>query len=191
MTVETILGYAHRLLKEAIQKGDDVVDATVGNGHDTLKLAEWVGESGRVFGFDIQQQAIDATQLRLEESQGLSERVTLYHKSHADIDEVLESTNIKAAVFNLGYLPGGDKSIVTVPQVTIQAIEQLQNHLLPGGVLVLVVYPGHPEGRIEAEAVLQFASNLDQRNWHVGRYERINQKSAPPFVIIIEKARSN
>ena len=184
--VESILPFAHRLLKEALHNGGLAVDATIGNGHDTVKLAEW---TDRVIGFDIQVEAINATRRRLVDA-SLLDNVTLYNKSHAEIDTILEEQNVQAAVFNLGYLPGGDKSIVTTPESTIHAIKALQNHLLPGGLIVLVVYPGHPEGKIEADALLKFASQLDQRHWHVTRYERLNQKSSPPFVVAIEKAHS-
>lgn len=190
MTLDGILPYAHRLLKNVLRAGDKAVDATLGNGHDTVKLAEWVGEQGHVYGFDIQPEAVSSASRRLKEN-GLLDRTTLFCESHANLSRFLGAQHIKAAVFNLGYLPGGDKAVVTAPDSTIMAIQALQSHLTLGGIIVLVVYPGHPEGKIEAEKILHFARSLDQKAWHVAKYERLNQKSSPPFVIAIEKAGSD
>ncbi|MFX3623699.1 MAG: class I SAM-dependent methyltransferase [Ectobacillus sp.] len=189
MKLERILPFARTLLHTAVQPGSYAVDATMGNGHDTCFLAELVGEEGKVFAFDIQRQALENTKLRLEEN-SLDKRAILFHASHDELLRVLPKEahgNITGAVFNLGYLPGGDKEIVTKPHSTIAAIQQLLEVMAPEGIIVLVIYHGHPEGELERDEVINFAANLDQKKAHVLRYEFINQRNHPPFIIAIEK----
>jgi len=189
MKLMRILPFARSLIDLAVKEGDIVVDATVGNGHDTLYLAERVGLSGHVFGFDIQAQAIENTTKRLREHQ-METRVTLVQASHAELRTHIPSQykgRITGAMFNLGYLPGGDKQIVTKPNSTIAAIEQLLEIMAPEGIIVLVIYHGHPEGAIERDALLQYVSTIDQQRAHVIRYEFMNQINHPPFIVAIEK----
>ncbi len=180
---------AHAMLTQRVRVGDTVLDATAGNGHDTAFLADLVGDNGCVIVIDIQQSAIDATQQRCE-SLGLADRVQLVCDSHAQIDTILSSrdiSNLSAAVFNLGYLPGGDKSLVTHPDTTIAALEQALNHLRPGGLLLIVCYPGHPEGAVESDAVSAWASSLDEQHYLAVNYSSMNQTKRPPFIIAIER----
>ncbi|MGN1402671.1 MAG: class I SAM-dependent methyltransferase [Bacillus sp. (in: firmicutes)] len=188
MKLDRILPFARLLLKKAINEGDIAIDATVGNGHDTLFLTGLVGESGHVYGFDIQEQAITAASDRLKEHHA-EHLVTLFQASHSRVAELVPESNKKltAAVFNLGYLPGGDKSIVTVADTTITAIEQILDRMEPEGIIVLVVYHGHPEGAKEKNLILEYAENLPQERAHVLQYGFINQVNAPPFIIAIEK----
>ncbi|OLN21653.1 rRNA methyltransferase [Domibacillus antri] len=189
MTLDGILPFAQKLLENAVSPGDAVVDATAGNGHDTLFLANLAGESGRIYAFDVQKQAIEKTSGRLSEA-GLLNRVSLFHAGHeqaAALIPALDHGRISAAIFNLGYLPKSDKTIVTKPETTIDAVKQLFNIMKPGGVIVLVIYHGHEEGAIERDAVVSFAASLDQQQAHVMRYEFINQANNPPFIIAIEK----
>jgi SAM-dependent methyltransferase len=189
MKLDRILPFARKLLQLAIKEGDYAIDATVGNGHDTVFLAELVGDSGHVFGFDIQQQAIDNTTHRLKK-QDVLQRVTLFRKSHDQILQTIPSTvhgKVTGAVFNLGYLPGGDKNIVTKPESTIRSIEQILEIMAPEGIIVLVIYHGHPEGAVERDAVLEYAHRIDQRIAHVLEYRFINQINHPPFIVAIEK----
>ncbi|EUJ45015.1 tRNA (mnm(5)s(2)U34)-methyltransferase [Paenilisteria rocourtiae] len=188
MNLKSILPFSHDLLNRIILPGDTVVDATIGNGHDTAFLANLVGVNGRVFGFDIQQEAIDATTQLLTEKR-LNTQVTLLHESHAKMTELLSEQTIKAAIFNLGYLPGGNKTITTLADSTIQAIDAALSLLEIGGITILVIYHGHPEGQIEKSAVLNYAKSLPQEQFHVLEYRFINQRSNPPFVIAIEKRK--
>lgn len=189
MKLAKILPFTRTLMDLAVNEGDIAVDATVGNGHDTLYLAQRVGESGHVFGFDIQKEAIAATSARLQEHNML-QRVTLFQASH---DQLLEKIpahyhgRITGAMFNLGYLPGGDKRIVTKPDSTIRAIEQLLQIMAKEGIIVIVVYHGHPEGAIERDALLHYTKAIDQKRAHVLKYEFINQMNNPPFIIALEK----
>ena len=189
MKVEQILPFARKLLTNTVSSGDIVVDATVGNGMDSLFLAQLVGESGQVFGFDIQEAAIHKTKQRLLDNDCAS-RVQLFLTGHENVREVLPPSargQVAGAIFNLGYLPGGDKSIVTTPETTIAAIEQLCDLLKKEGIIVLVIYHGHEEGAKERDILLPFLENLDQKQYHVIRYGFINQKNHPPFIVAIEK----
>jgi tRNA A58 N-methylase Trm61 len=164
MKLERVLPFARALLQTAVTEGDYAVDATLGNGHDTCFLAEIVGDNGKVFGFDIQREAIESSTIRLKEKE-LFERTVLVHDSHDTLLSVLPEDakgKVTGAIFNLGYLPGGDKHIVTKPNSTISAIEQLLSVMAPEGIIVLVIYHGHPEGQVERDAVLKFAEELDQ-----------------------------
>ncbi|AQY51398.1 rRNA methyltransferase [Listeria weihenstephanensis] len=189
MNLKSILPFSHDLLTRLLVPGDIVVDATAGNGHDTAFLAELVGINGHVFSFDIQQQAIDATTELLKEKQ-LADQVTLFCESHANMTSLLADQSIKAAIFNLGYLPGGDKTITTLADTTIQAIESALSLLAVGGIVILVIYHGHPEGQTEKSAVLHYAESLAQEQFHVLEYRFINQRNNPPFVIAIEKRKT-
>ena len=189
MKLERILPFARALLEKAITPGDSAVDGTLGNGHDTVMLANLVGEHGHIFGFDIQETAVVNSQLRIKEN-GLEDRVTFYQIGHEHIKESIPRGyhgEITAAIFNLGYLPGGDKSIVTQPETTISAIDQLMDIMAPEGIIILVVYHGHPEGAVERDILLQYVRNIDQKKAHVLQYNFINQANQPPFIIAIEK----
>ncbi|MFK3958043.1 class I SAM-dependent methyltransferase [Guptibacillus hwajinpoensis] len=189
MTLQRILPFTRTLLNSVLTEGGIAIDGTCGNGHDTLFLAESVGKLGKVYGFDIQSEAIEATEKRLTEA-NQSAQVALFHESHASINSNIETKdvgNVSAAIFNLGYLPGGDKTIVTKPEETIQAVTDILHLLRSEGLLILVVYPGHPEGKIESEKVTDFASGLDQSHYQVLKYQFINQINEPPYILAISK----
>ncbi|MBM7692964.1 SAM-dependent methyltransferase [Peribacillus deserti] len=189
MKLERILPFARRLLQSAVSEGDIAVDATLGNGHDTVFLASLSGESGHVYGFDIQEAAVDHSKQRIE-ANNLSKQVTLFLKGHQYIQTSipeLHAGKIKGAIFNLGYLPGGNKSVVTKAETTIQAVQQLLEWMAPEGIIVLVIYQGHPEGKLERDSLLSFISSIPQDMAHVLQYAFINQVNDPPFIIAIEK----
>ncbi|MCA1011030.1 tRNA (mnm(5)s(2)U34)-methyltransferase [Halobacillus halophilus] len=189
MTLQPILHYAHSLMENVITDGDIAVDATCGNGHDTLFLTGLVGEKGHVYGFDVQEQAITKTEERLKKHL-VEERVTLVQDSHSQLTKYISpvhQSQIKGAIFNLGYLPGSDKTIVTKPAETISSIEQLLSFLPQGGMIVLVIYYGHAGGKEEKDALTEYVSSLDQKSFRVLQYGFINQRNTPPFIIAIEK----
>lgn len=189
MKLERILPFARNLLEMAIPEGGIAVDATMGNGHDTLLLAQLVGDDGHVYAFDIQTDAITNTSIRLKENQ-LLDRVTLFKKSHDELQESIPSPihgKINGAIFNLGYLPGGNKEIVTKPTSTIAAIEQLLAIMSKEGIIVLVIYHGHEQGAVERDEILDYVSSIEQQSAHVLEYRFINQANNPPFIIAIEK----
>ncbi|MCM3116562.1 methyltransferase domain-containing protein [Neobacillus sp. MER 74] len=189
MKIDKVLPFAKNLLKKAVQPGDVVIDATVGNGYDTVFLAELVGASGHVFGFDIQEKAIAASKERLI-NQSLSERVTLFHSGHEQLSQLIPNNyqgKVTGAIFNLGYLPGSDKTIVTQPETTINALQQLLEMIAPEGIIVLVIYHGHKGGAEERDSLLDYCQKIDQKTAHVLQYQFINQQNSPAFIIAIEK----
>ncbi|MGK9332954.1 class I SAM-dependent methyltransferase [Melissococcus plutonius] len=185
--LETALQYSHFLLNEIICPGDHVVDATMGNDNDTLFLAKLVGDKGKVYAFDIQKQALERTRQRLIENQVI-QCTELFQQGHETIEQVLPiETTLSAAIFNLGYLPKSDKEIVTLPETTIQAIEQLLIRLKSKGRLLLVIYYGHSGGQEELKAVSYYCQQLPQEQFNVLSYQFINQKNQPPILFCIEK----
>lgn len=175
------------LLQDAISEGDVVIDATMGNGNDTKYLAEKVCESGFVYSFDVQEIAIKNT-TKLINKNNLQDRVKLILDGHQNISKYV-SEPISCALFNLGYLPRADHSVITKPDTTIEAIKQCLDLLKPHGIVSLAVYTGHEGGELEGSAVLEFVSNLDQTYFNVLKSSFINQKNNPPHIIMIEKKK--
>lgn len=173
---------AHQLVSNAVEEGDTVVDATIGNGHDTVFLADLVGSFGKVIGFDIQAQAIEQTRNRL----GGGENVTLHLDSHGDMESYL-NIEVNAVMFNLGYLPGGDQKIITVPASTLSALKTAAEHLAINGVITIVAYIGHEGGSDEASKVDQWAETLCPDHFSVIRYEFSNRKNKAPYLIGIQR----
>ena len=171
---------AHQMLSKTIKSGDVVVDATMGNGWDTAFLA---GLTDKVYAFDVQKEALVSTQALLQEKK-LEAKLIL--DGHESIDKYVKDS-VKAAIFNLGYLPRADKSVITQPSTTLRALDILKEKLLPHGQIMLVVYYGHEGGQSEKDAVLAWASELPQAQWHVMKYEPLNQIHTPPFLICIEQ----
>lgn len=152
---ERLTDTAGRAVAAVLGPGDWAVDATLGNGHDCLLLAEQVGPGGRVFGFDVQAEALHRSQQRLDLA-GLAARVTLIRAGHERMVELLPERSrgrIAAVMFNLGYLPGGDKRIVTRAATSLTAVEQALGLVRPGGLVSVLVYVGHPGGAGELQAL--------------------------------------
>lgn len=179
------LACAHDWVARAVQPGARVVDATAGNGHDTLFLAELVGEGGLVYAFDIQPAAIASTRRAVEDA-GYSERVELHTCSHARMAEVVPG-GILAAMFNLGYLPGGDKCVTTTPAETLPALETAFRLLAPGGLLAVMCYPGHAGGREECDAVCAAWSHLPQNEGLAYLLQSWNGTPDAPFLLAVQK----
>lgn len=175
----------HQMIEEYVKEGDVAVDATVGNGWDTKKLCELVGDTGKVIGFDIQEEAIQNTSKRLK-AEGLSERAELYCCSHDQADLYVKEP-IKAFMMNLGYLPGGNKEIVTCMESTIKAIHILSERLMSGGIGTILVYYGHEGGPEEKKAVEEFMASMPAGWGQITRMEIVNRKNSPPILYILEK----
>ncbi|MDP4624305.1 MAG: methyltransferase domain-containing protein [Akkermansiaceae bacterium] len=174
----------HHLLRDRISHGDTVIDATAGNGHDTLFLAGAVGETGRVIAIDIQEQAITSTRSRLDAA-GLTARATLHHASHTQIREIASGTTPTVILFNLGYLPGADRSITTCTADSLSAIATSVKILPPRGILAITCYTGHASGEDESTAVTEFiTAHNDLRN---ARYGLIGTRNPAPFLLLCEK----
>lgn len=176
---------AHQLVSERVREGDNAVDATAGNGHDSVFLAELVGENGRVWSYDVQEEAVQSTLRRLEAT-GLEGRVRVRRGCHSAIGEDLDGS-IAAGMFNLGYLPGGNHEIITRPETTIDALNQVSGALRAGGIVTCVVYPGHAGGKVERRAVEAWFGVLPQEDFAVIRYGFENQRNSPPFLMAAER----
>ena len=174
------LEMAHDFLAQVITQEDIVVDATMGNGHDTLFLAKLAKQ---VYAFDIQEQALEKTSQRLQEA-GLT-NAELILQGHETVDQFVRE--VKAAIFNLGYLPSADKSIITQPQTTLEALDKLCHMLVKGGRIAIMIYYGHEGGDIERDAVMDFISHLPQQEYTAAIYRTLNQINNPPFLVMIEK----
>lgn len=185
MALQGILPFAHSLLREHLQNGDCAVDATAGNGHDTVLLAECVGADGMVYAFDVQQQALDNTLCRLKNS-SLDGRTRLIAAGHERMADYVPQ-GIAAAVFNFGWLPGSDKSIATRAETSVAALQQAADLLKSGGLIAAAVYTGHAEGAEEAPFIDRWAENLPQERFKVLRYQFVNQKNRPPYLLAIYK----
>lgn len=172
---------AQRMAAKYLFEGAIAIDATAGNGFDTLFLAEHVGESGTVYAIDIQQSAIDSICKKLLE-RGFSKRCKLICQSHAQLDEFLRNEHrgeVAVAMLNLGYLPLGDKNIITASESTLSALDRIHHVLLrPGGLLTVLAYPGHPGGRAELESVIQWVEDHRQ-GYQVDRFQDFNNPKSP------------
>jgi 16S rRNA C1402 N4-methylase RsmH len=185
----SVLDQAKSLTEEILSDGDIAVDATLGNGYDAVHLARQVAPTGRLFGVDLQEEAIVRSRERLS-SEGLEKSVSLIRGNHASLLRLLPSAivgRVGAVMFNLGYLPGGDRTAPTRAETTIPAIQQAVDLLQPCGRMTIVLYRGHPEGPPEYRAVLEAVREWDQRNLEVLHYRFINQVHQPPELLVIEK----
>ncbi len=170
-----------------IQSGDSVIDATTGNGHDTLWLSNAVGPSGHVYAFDIQCAALEIAKNRLIEND-LDGRVSFLHSCHSQLKEYLpQERSISAVVFNLGYLPQGDKSVTTRAKTTLQALTHSLPRLRAGGMISVVLYPGRPEGDRETSNVLKWVSDLDDECFSHELVENPNKNPKSPIIVFIKR----
>ncbi len=178
--------FSHFLLRKFLKEGDIAVDATAGNGRDTEFMAKLVGSTGKVYAFDIQKNAIENTG-KLLQKKNLSERVNLIHENHKNINKYIDEEIVTAVIFNLGFLPGGNKEIITRPDTTLAALKSSLKVIISGGIIVLVIYCGHKGGKEEKDTLINFCENLDYKLYNVLHYQFINQKNFPPQVLAIEK----
>ncbi|MCO4468260.1 SAM-dependent methyltransferase [Streptococcus infantarius subsp. infantarius] len=177
------LHLSHDFLAEVLDDGAVAVDATMGNGNDTAFLAQ---HAKKVYAFDVQEQALKSTQERLEK-QAIS-NAQLILDGHQNLDKYV-SEPIRAAIFNLGYLPSADKTVITKPDTTLVAIEKILERLEIGGRLAIMIYYGHEGGDMEKDAVLEYVNQLDQRLFTAMLYQPLNQINQPPFLVMIEKLK--
>jgi len=179
---------AHKKITAYLHDADRAVDATMGNGYDTVFLAKQVGQHGKVYAFDVQQAALTATQTRLDD-EGLSDQVKLIHDSHQHLAKHLSEDGVKSVrciIFNLGYLPGSDKTILTTPASTIAALNTAVSNLQKPGIISILAYTAHAGGRLEAEAVKTWAMALDKQQYRINIEIPPRVKQSPPELILIE-----
>ena len=179
------VGFSHLFLRQVVRPGDRVIDATCGRGRDTLFLAELVGNTGEVWAFDVQEEALVET-AELIRVAGCSAWVKLVHAGHESLSRYV-CEPVRAVVFNLGYLPGNRAGVVTHPKTSLAALDQSLPLLLPGGVIVLVVYTGHPGGEEEAAGIEVWAHALPAREFNVWKSRQLNRADSAPYVIVVGK----
>lgn len=185
--IKNALILSSKIMERVVGFGDSVVDCTMGNGNDSLKLAQLVGNSGRVFSFDIQKEAIEISKSKLEE-EGLLNRVSLINDGHENIDKYILK-EVDFIIYNLGYLPGGNKEIVTKSETTVESIIKGLSLLSSNGTLLVVSYIGHSGGMDENNEIEIMFESLEQREYNVVKFQFFNQKNNPPIVYMIEKSK--
>lgn len=179
--MDKIIEYAHKLITEKVSKNDITLDLTAGKGNDSLFLAK---VSKFVYSFDIQLKAINESKALTKDYKNIK----FIHDSHEYIN-IYVKEKVKGAIFNLGYLPGGDKNITTKKTSTIKAIDEVLKLLLVEGRCVIVLYPGHEPGKLEADAVEDYVKKLPQKQFEVLKYQFINQINSPPYLLAIERVK--
>ena len=183
MAMVDLVGLHKYFILEHLKEGDVAVDFTMGNGNDTLFLSKAVGESGRVYAFDIQEDALISTRAHLEVN-GAPENYTLICASHHRVKEFVEGP-IKAGMFNLGYLPrSGRKAVTTMRETTMPAVEAALELLAPDGVLIVAIYPGHEEGALEGEMLREYFSSLSKYRICPSEFKILNSPTSPYFFLV-------
>jgi hypothetical protein len=184
------VGWAQLLMQDRLHPGDAVLDATAGNGHDTLFLARLVGKTGHVWAFDVQAAAVSETRRRLDEA-GMH-HATVIHAGHETMREhvpVELQGRLRGIMFNLGYLPGSDKSVITHTATTLSALTSAIELLAMGGLLTIAVYPGHEGGADEQRAIMEWAAALSSSSYEVQLFRPINRSASPPECWAVWKRR--
>lgn len=178
--------WAAELIEGALHEGAIAVDATLGNGHDCLWLCMLVGQSGHVYGFDVQKEAVEASAGRLAQA-GMQDRATLLLDGHQHMLDHVQPESADAVMFNLGWLPGAAHGVTTQTQTTLQAVNAALTVLKQEGLLTICIYPGHEEGTREKEALLNWAQKLNEREYDVMLRCYLNQSKDPPLMIAVKK----
>ena len=169
-----------------LREGDVAVDFTMGNGHDTEFLSKTVGPTGHVFAFDVQEMALASTAENLRAA-GCDDNYTLILDSHHNVEKYVD-VPIKAGMFNLGYLPGSDKSVTTMRKTTLPAIEAAIRLMDRDAIILVAVYPGHAEGEAEGKMICDYLSTLSRYKVCCTRIQILNSPTSPFFILIENKA---
>ena len=172
-------------LDKIVQKGDIVIDATMGNGYDTIYLGNLVGENGKVYAFDVQEEAIKSTKKKVERD-NMTDRVELILDGHQNLDKYVKE-EVSCVVFNLGYLPRAKHVVITKPDTTLEAIKKSLKLLKPNGIRSIAAYRGHEGGLEEKNYICEYLDNLNQNEFNVLHMQFTNQINNPPQLILIEK----
>lgn len=183
MAMVDLVGLHKHFIMEHLCEGDVAVDFTMGNGNDTLFLSKAVGEGGKVYAFDIQEEALASTRAHLE-ANGAPENYTLICASHHRVKEFVTEP-IKAGMFNLGYLPrSGKKAVTTMRETTMPAVKAALELLAPDGVLIVAIYPGHEEGALEGEMLREYFSTLSRFRICPSEFKILNSPTSPYFFLV-------
>ena len=179
---------AHHHWRSLVEPGGIIIDATCGNGHDTLFLAKLTltPSSGALYALDLQATAIAATRARLlsQLPEPLYRRVHFLEGCHANLPGTLLPGSVKLIVYNLGYLPGGDKNLITKPGTTLESLHRARALIEIGGAISIACYTGHPGGAEEERAVVEYASSLDSEEWNCCHHRWLNRKLGPSLLFL-------
>lgn len=175
--------WAQQMLREALGPGARAIDATMGNGKDTAFLAELVGAEGRVYAFDVQSEAVERTRALLSE-RGLLDRTRLFCAGHQLVETYVPEP-VDAAVFNLGWLPGGGREVTTRVETTLAAVNACLTLLKRGGLMTICAYPGHEEGERERLALEAWARSLAPERFDALIQGYVNRPNHPPQLFCI------
>lgn len=187
MIVTKITDMAKLIWKEHISEGDIILDATLGNGNDSIFLSELVGENGKIYAMDIQKKAIDITKEKLNQEK--HKNIFLILDSHENLDKYIEE-KLSLIVFNLGYLPGENDGITTKSSSTLIALMKSLFKLKKGGILSVAAYKGHDNGEEYIE-VFKFLSTLDPKRYKVSLVNPINQSERAPRLFLCQKMKED
>ncbi len=185
----SVVQFAHTLIRQCSNSARFALDATAGQGFDTLFLADLVGEDGRVLALDIQQEALDKTMMELQRH-SLEQRVLLERRSHDELDEILPRIafpKLDLVMYNLGYLPGSDKLCTTQAHSTIESLKQASRYMIAGSVLSVCVYRAHAGAEDEYEQLLLWLQTLDPTMFRVQQYRALLSPKAPECFIVVKK----
>ncbi|MST99927.1 class I SAM-dependent methyltransferase [Tissierella pigra] len=182
------LKIAKDIILNCVKDGQVVVDCTVGNGNDTILLAKLVGKTGIVYGFDIQKTALEITKENLA-CENIDNDVRLIHDGHENIDLYIKE-KVDFIIYNLGYLPKGNKSIKTNKDTTLKSLQKAITILNDSGIILITCYIGHEGGLEEKEEVEEFLKTLNQKQFNVIKYDFINQINHPPILYGVEKSKT-
>lgn len=194
---------AHSYWKKSLKSGDIAIDATCGNGYDTLELAHLLFNLetaastlpitvSKLIAIDRQKKAVDATRARLKSTVSkdiMRHHVCLLEQCHSSFPSDITMESVALIVYNLGYLPGGNKALTTMHSTTLQSLKSALSLITPGGCISITCYPGHEEGRQEEHLIKEFASNLNPREWSCCYHSWLNRYQAPSL-FIIQKAEN-
>ena len=184
-----LTGLHKHFISEHLSEGEVAVDFTMGNGNDTLFLSRAVGELGRVYAFDIQEEALASTRAHLESSSA-PENYTLICASHHRVREFVREP-FKAGVFNLGYLPrSGRKTVTTMRETTMIAVKEAIDMLLPDGVLIIAIYPGHEEGALEGDMLREYFKTTSRFEICPSEFRILNSPTSPYFFLVEKSAKA-
>ncbi len=167
---------AHGYWKRLLQPGDWAIDATCGTGRDSLALAQAL-QGGGLIGIDIQEEALVQTRALTQPHPN----VHLFHQSHETFPEMAYQHPIRVIVYNLGYLPRGNKELTTQVESTLASVKEASRLLMSGGALSITCYPGHPEGGRELEALLEALSTFS--TWNICHHTFCNRHLAPSLIL--------
>ena len=177
-----ITSLAHEQWSKIVSPGDTVIDATCGNGRDMLALAQLLDGQGELVGYDIQKEALQNSEALLKKSLTADQFqiITFRHQSH----EIFLEKSAKLIVYNLGYLPGGDKSLTTQTETTLQSLQSACEVILSGGTISVMCYVGHEEGQREEVAIREFVQALPSDQWVCSHHRIVNRQQAPSLFLL-------